>query len=129
MIGLKDQMLETCLLVSKLISQFFLAIACLWQLPAYGSVDSVRLACKRVGYQGNQQPETWIISQSLGAVSRVRERYEQPRLIETTKMSGIEILAKEIRGWDPASDSRFQILLDDNLVILEGYFLDCLRED
>ena len=43
-------------------------------------------------------------------------------------MSDIEILATEIRGWDPASSSRFQILLEDNLIILEGYFLDCLRE-
>ena len=103
-------------------------MACIWQLPAYGSVDSVRLTCTRVGYQGNQQTETWIISQSLGAISRVRERNEPPRLIETTKMSGIEILAKEIRGWDPASDSRFQILLEDNLIILEGYFLDYLRD-
>ena len=128
MIGLKDAMLETYLLVRKLTSQLFLAMACVWQLPTYGSVDSVRLTCSRVGYQGNQQSETWIISQSLGAVSRVRERDVQPRLIETTKMKGIEILAKEIRGWDPASVSRFQILLEDNLIILEGYFLDCLRE-
>ena len=128
MIGLKDAILETCLLVRKLTSQLFLAMACLWQLPAYGSVDSVRLTCSRVGYQGHQQSETWIISQSLGAVSRVRERDVQPRLIETTKMKGIEILAKEIRGWDPASDSRFQILIEDNLIILEGYFLDCQRD-
>ena len=128
MIGLKHAMLETCLLVRKLTSQLFLAMACLWQLPTYGSVDSVRLTCSRVGYQGNQQSETWIISQSLGAVSRVRERDVQPRLIETTKMKDIEILAKEIRGWDPASDSRFQILIEDNLIILEGYFLDCQRD-
>lgn len=128
MIDLIDEILETCLLVVKLTSQLFLATACLWQLPAYGSVDSVRLNCSRVGYQGNQQSETWIISQSLGAVSRVRERDEQPRLIETTKMKGIEILAKEIRGWDPASGSRFQVLLEDKLIILEGYFLDCQRD-
>ena len=120
-------MIETCLLVKKLTSQLLLAMACLWQLPAYGSVGSVRLTCTRVGYQGSQQSETWIISPSLGAVSRVRERDEQPRLIETTKMKGIEILAKEIRGWDPASDSSFQILLEDNLIILKGYFLDCRR--
>ena len=128
MIGLKDAILETCLLVRKLTSQLFLAMACLWQSPTYGSVDSVRLTCSRVGYQGNQQSETWIISQSIGAVTRVRERDVQPRLIETTKMKGIEILAKEIRGWDPASDSRFQILIEDNLIILEGYFLDCQRD-
>tara|TARA_B100002051_G_scaffold88168_1_gene84271 strand:+ start:338 stop:724 length:387 start_codon:yes stop_codon:yes gene_type:complete len=128
MICLKDATLAIYLVVKKLTFQLFLAMACIWQLPAYGSVDSVRLTCTRVGYQGNQQTETWIISQSLGAISRVRERNEPPRLIETTKMSGIEILAKEIRGWDPASDSRFQILLEDNLIILEGYFLDCLRD-
>ena len=128
MIGLKHAILETCLLVRKLTSQLFLAMACLWQLPTYGSVDSVRLTCSRVGYQGNQQSETWIISQSLGAVSRVRERDVQSRLIETTKMKGIEVLAKEIRGWDPASDSRFQILIEDNIIILEGYFLDCQRD-
>ncbi|WP_137006691.1 hypothetical protein [Synechococcus sp. N32] len=125
---MKDAMPKTCLLLRKLTSQLFLAMACLWQLPAYGSVDSVRLTCTRVGYQGSQQSETWIISQSLGAVSRVRERDAQPRLIETTKMKGIEILAKEIRGWDPASGSRFQVLLEDKLIILEGYFLDCQRD-
>ena len=103
-------------------------MTCIWQSAAYGSNDSVRLTCTRVGYQKNQQPETWIISKSFGAVSRVRERQEFPRLIETTKMKGVEILAKEIRGWDPASDSRFQILLDDNIIILEGYFLDCQRD-
>ena len=103
-------------------------MTCIWQSAAYGSNDSVRLTCTRVGFQKNSQSETWIISQSLGAISRVRERHEPPRFIETTKMSDIEILATEIRGWDPASSSRFQILLEDNLIILEGYFLDCLRE-
>lgn len=115
-------------MVKKLICRLSLALACIWQSPAYGSVDSVLLTCTRVGYQKDQQPETWIISRSLGAVSRVRERIEQPRLIETTKMLGIEILAKEIRGWDPASNSAFQILIADDLIILEKYFLDCFRQ-
>ena len=128
MICLEVAALVIFLVFKKIIFQLFLALACILQSPAYGSNDSVRLACKRVGFQKSSQPETWIISQSLGAISRVRERLEPPGLIETTKMSDIEILAKEIRGWDPASVSRFQILLEDNLIILEGYFLDCIRE-
>ena len=105
-----------------------LTMVLIWQPLAYGYDDSIRLECSRVGYQKNQHIESWVISKSIGAVSRVREKPAQPRMIETTNMLDIKILAKEIRGWDPASNSKFQILLEDNLIILEGYFLDCLRE-
>ena len=115
-------------MIKKTIFRLFLALACICQTPADGVAYSFRLNCTRVGYQENPQSETWIISQSLAAVSRVRERQERPRLLETTRMLDVEILAKEIRGWDPASNSRFQILLEDNLIILEGYFLHCSRE-
>lgn len=114
--------------IKKTIFRLFLALACICQTPADGVAYSFRLNCARVGYQENPQSETWIISQSLAAVSRISEKQEPPRSIETIQMQDIEILAKEIRGWDPASNSRFQILLEDNIIVLEGYFLDCLRE-
>ena len=101
-------------MIKKTIFRLFLALACICQTPADGVAYSSRLNCTRVGYQENPQSETWIISQSLAAVSRVRERQEQPRLLK--QLMDVEIL-KEIRGWDPASNSRFPILLEQSYYI------------
>lgn len=93
--------------------------------PPKSFAEPVHFACKKVSYKNNEEVEIWIIDKTLNAVSRVKEMLEPARFMETTSMLDVEVLAKEIRGWDPASNVRFQILLDEKIIILEGYFLNC----